>query len=91
MKIKRGQSEIRIRDLCLIEQVTLRDHGDYGEVAWAILRIQPQTVLRDEACRGEGQPRYYVHSRGSDTIMLFPVPDRGYELEVVYFESARRC
>ncbi len=89
MKIRKGQGVVTVDGLVTILGVRAAEWPTAeGEEIWTVLRIQPQTVERDPSLRGEGRPVKYVQS-GED-IMLFPVPDGSYWLEVTYHGAPRR-
>ncbi len=87
MKVRKGQGIVQVEDLSQVLTIKAHVWGDPEEV-WTVLRIQPQTVERDATLRGEGRPVKYVQS-GED-IMLFPVPDDAYSVEITYHTTPKR-
>lgn len=87
MKIRKGQGVVTIDDLHSVISVAAHVWGD-NSIVWPVLRTQAQTVERDPKLRGEGAPNMYVQS-GED-LLLFPVPDGSYELEITYHTTPKR-
>lgn len=88
MKVKKGQDVVRVPGLEVVLKVIVR-RGPDEEEAWPVLRVQPQTVARDrEHLAAPGVPRYFIQS--GEELHLFPTPNQPYEMEVVYYEHARR-
>lgn len=87
MKVRRGQGHLQIDGLDTVLTVKAHVWGDPEEI-WPVLRIQPQTVERDDTLRGEGRPVKYVQS--GDSVYLFPVPDGPYSVDILYHTTPRR-
>lgn len=89
MKIREGQGVVTVEGLRTIVSVRACGWDDReAEGAWPVLRVQAQTVERDATLRGTGRPVKYIQS-GED-VLLFPVPDGPYWLEIVYHGEPRR-
>lgn len=91
MKIREGQGVVTVEGLRTIVSVRacVWDDQRTDSDVWPVLRVQAQTVERDATLHGTGRPVKYVQS-GED-VLLFPVPDGPYWLEIVYHGEPRRC
>jgi hypothetical protein len=90
MKVRKGQGVVSIDGLVTVLGVRAAEWSTVPEdrEVWNVARIHATVVERDPALRGEGRPVKYVQS-GED-ILLFPVPDGPYWLEVTYHGAPRR-
>lgn len=94
MKLEPGKCDYPLVDCGPIERVTIaKDLGDGTGFARVLMEIDPEEWA---TIRGDpdlpvirAAPVYFALLIGSESILVWPAPDKAYEIHVRYFPQMR--